>query len=697
MVQFRHTQREIQFKVVYYGPAMGGKTTNLEALNEISDPEGRTQVVSMKTSEDRTLFFDFLPFDLGEIQGYRIRLQVFTVPGQVHYNTTRKVVLAGADAIIFVADSQADQGENNFIAWENMKANLLANKMDLKEIPVVVQCNKQDLPGAQGCAEVLAGMRLADLPALGASALTGEGVAETFLLLTQRALAVFVEKYRLSQKGVTGERIAEGVARVFEPFLGKRRHTAPGPLPGTRTKAPLTTHAPLRGLSEEEQLIAALESSTQLAERYQEAQVLSRKYEDRLREMTALYEVGAALGQSRTVREALERLPEVLARFREGWSASSFLPAEGSLAPLAHSGFEVDPLWSAEIPGSGNLAQGLFERGPRVHLKDLPGRFERIQAKPPDGLAEAFGITLGESGRVAGYLIVYCGAGHAFGAEDDRFFTLFEQVAIPRFLTLDLMEQISLANAALERKVIERTADLNSALDGLREVDRLKYAFLNSVSHEIKTPLTNIRSYADILLRYPEQRGTHCEDYLCVVVREAIHLEDLLDDLLSFSRVKSPRTGLPSDLAELLRSSLDALAAPAGARGVQFQVQGPEDALPYPMNPEDALVLFRQVLDNAVKFSPEGGAVKIYLLDDPRKVIFAVRDHGPGIPKDRVEGLLEPFEQGAPDVPNYKTPGLGVGLFLVREVVRKYGGSIHIEDMEPGTNVMVELPKGDGA
>ncbi len=110
MVQFRHAQREIQFKIVYYGPALGGKTTNLEALHEIADPEGNTQLVSLKTAEDRTLFFDFLPFNLGEIQGYQIRYQVYTVPGQVHYNTTRKVVLAGTDAIIFVADSQARPG-----------------------------------------------------------------------------------------------------------------------------------------------------------------------------------------------------------------------------------------------------------------------------------------------------------------------------------------------------------------------------------------------------------------------------------------------------------------------------------------------------------------------------------------------------------------------------------------------------------
>jgi signal transduction histidine kinase/signal recognition particle receptor subunit beta len=695
MVQFRHAQREIQFKVVYYGPAMGGKTSNLEALHELSDPEGRTQVVSMKTSDDRTLFFDFLPFDLGEVQGYHIRLQVFTVPGQVQYNTTRKVVLAGSDAVIFVADSQREQGENNFISWENMKANFLANKMDLKDIPVVIQCNKQDLPGVMGPEEVLEKIRVEGHPVTLASAVTGEGVVETFLLSTQRTLSTFVERYRLSQKGVTPEKIAEGVARVFEPFLGKRRASAVRAEHGHLAKAPLAAQVAVRGLTEEEQLIAALESSTQLAEQYQDAQLLSRKYEERLREMTTLYEVGTAMAQVTTVRDALSRLPEVLSRFRKGWAVSSFRGDGDTLEPVATQGMDHDPLWAADIPGTGNLATGLFQRGSRVHLKELSKRFDRVQAHLPAGLCEAVGLTLGEGGQTLGRLIVYCSSPLAFGPEDDRFFTLLEQVAIPRLLTLDLMEQLSKSNDTLERKVIERTADLHSALDRLKDVDRLKHAFLNNISHEVKTPLTNIRSYTDLLLRYPEQRITKAEEYLRIVVEESVHLEDLLDDLLSYSRIKNPARGDSTDLSDLVKSAIDSLEMSASAKQISLQLQGAEDPVSYPMNGEDAQILFRQILDNAVKFSPEGSKVKVYFLDDPMKAIFAVRDYGPGIPMDQRDRLLEPFEQGISEVPNFKAAGLGVGLFLVREVVRKYGGTLHIENMEPGTNVMVELPKPD--
>lgn len=690
MVQFRHAQREIQFKVVYYGPAMGGKTTNLEALHELSDPEGRTQVVSMKTSEDRTLFFDFLPFDLGEIQGYHIRLQVFTVPGQVHYNTTRKVVLAGSDAIIFVADSQREQGENNFIAWENMKANLLANRMDLKDIPVVIQCNKQDMAGAMAADELIGKMRVGEHPSTLASALTGEGVVETFLLCTQRTLALFVDKYRLTQKGVTAERIADGVARVFEPFLGRLRPSTAGAAHPAQT--PLASQIPMRGLSEEEQLVAALESSTQLAERYQDAQLLSRKYEERLREMTTLYEVGTALAQVETVRDALNRLPALLARFRQGWTVSSFAGDGEAMEPVACQGAGGDPLWAAEVPGVGNLARGLLQRGPRVHLKEIKQRFVRVQAPPPEGLSEAMGISLGEGGRVLGHLIVYCGDPHFFGPEEDRFFTLLEQVLLPRLLTLDLMAQITKSNEALERKVIERTADLSSALDRLQEVDRLKHAFLNNISHEVKTPLTNIRSYAGLLVRYPEQRAAKGDEYLGVIVDEAIRLEGLMDDLLSYSRLKNPARGAPSDLSEILRAALDAFRPALATRRMELVFQGTEEPLPLPINAEDAQILFKQVLDNAVKFSPEGSKIKVYLLDDPMKVIFAVRDFGPGIPRDQVERLLGPFEKGV-ESSAFGASGLGVGLFLVREVVHKYGGTLHIEDMGPGTNVLVEIPK----
>lgn len=690
MVQFRHAQREIQFKVVYYGPALGGKTTNLEALHEITDPEGRTQLVSLKTSEDRTLFFDFLPFDLGEVQGYHIRFQVYTVPGQVHYNTTRKVVLAGTDALIFVADSQTDRAMENFIAWENMKANLLANKMDLGQVPVVVQCNKRDLPGVLSQEQILKAMKVEAGAVTMASAITGEGVVETFMVCIQKTVALFAEKFRLDQKGATPGKIAEGIDRVFAPYL--KRHRAAQATP-PEAKAPLEAQLPLHGLSEEEQLVAALQSSTQLAEEYQEAQLLSRLYQARLKEMTALYEVGRALADAEGIEGALKEAAARVAEARPGWKISAFTNGPEGPTPLVCLGCDVDPLWEADAPGAGNLALGLLQRGERMRLGNLQERLQQLKASPPSDVGEAMAIPLGPQGRPLGFLIVYCPPDQPFTKEEDRFLSLLEQVVSPRLQSLLLIGELAEANERLEVKVVERTGELQEALEKLKEMDQLKRAFLNNVSHEMKTPLTNIRSYADLLKRYPQQREQNADEYLQIVHDESVRLETLINDLLSYTKVKEPPRGESCDLVVVLDEVMQVVGPQAAAKHLKVQVQREKDSLFFDMNREDASVLFRQILDNALKFSPEGVKVKVYLLHDPRKVIFAVRDYGPGFPKDQRERLLEPPEPGKPTVPSYKTPGLGIGLFLVKEVLGKYGGGIAIENMEPGSNVLVELPK----
>lgn len=139
-------KKEVQVKIVYVGPGRGGKTTNLEYLFGAIRHRIQSDMVSIKTHGDRTLFFDFLPFDLGQIQGYRIKTQLYTVPGQVKYNATRKLVLKGADGVVFVADSMTSMREKNIVALDNLKENLQFYDLDLlKNFPIVLQYNKRDL------------------------------------------------------------------------------------------------------------------------------------------------------------------------------------------------------------------------------------------------------------------------------------------------------------------------------------------------------------------------------------------------------------------------------------------------------------------------------------------------------------------------------------------------------------------------
>jgi mutual gliding-motility protein MglA len=179
MSMINYASREINCKIVYYGTGLGGKTTNLEHVHARVDPETRGKMISLATETDRTLFFDFLPVDLGEIRGFKTRFHLYTVPGQVYYNASRKLILKGVDGIIFVADSQAHRSEANIEAMHNLYENLESYGYDLEKIPFVIQYNKRDLPEIMTVEQLREQLNPGGVPDHEAVAIKGTGVFET--------------------------------------------------------------------------------------------------------------------------------------------------------------------------------------------------------------------------------------------------------------------------------------------------------------------------------------------------------------------------------------------------------------------------------------------------------------------------------------------------------------------------------------
>ncbi len=173
--------REITCKIVYYGPGRSGKTTNLQYVYSQVPEDRKGRMVSLATQTDRTLFFDFLPLDLGTISGFTTKFQLYTVPGQVYYNATRKLVLQGADGVVFVADSQLRQLDENLESLQNLHANILEHGVDIRTLPMVLQFNKQDLPPELILTppELDEALNFRGLPTFAADALHGTGVFET--------------------------------------------------------------------------------------------------------------------------------------------------------------------------------------------------------------------------------------------------------------------------------------------------------------------------------------------------------------------------------------------------------------------------------------------------------------------------------------------------------------------------------------
>ena len=188
MTFINYVAREINCKIVYYGPGLGGKTTNLQQIYEATNSENKGKLISLATEAERTLFFDFLPIDLGQIRGFGTRFHLYTVPGQVFYDASRKLILKGVDGVVFVADSQEERLDANIESLSNLNQNLREQGFDLKKLPYVLQLNKRDLPNVLPTDELKKSLLLKNEPVFEAVATTGEGVQETLKAVARQVL-----------------------------------------------------------------------------------------------------------------------------------------------------------------------------------------------------------------------------------------------------------------------------------------------------------------------------------------------------------------------------------------------------------------------------------------------------------------------------------------------------------------------------
>src|SRR5213080_915331 len=188
MTFINYAAREINCKIVYYGPGLCGKTTNLQYIYDATAPTAKGKLISLATETDRTLFFDFMPLELGTVRGFKTRFHLYTVPGQVFYDASRKLILKGVDGVVFVADSQIERTEANVESVENLRTNLGEQGYDLDRIPYVIQYNKRDLPNAAPMEELQNLLNPKGVPHYEAVAPKGEGVYETLKAIARLIL-----------------------------------------------------------------------------------------------------------------------------------------------------------------------------------------------------------------------------------------------------------------------------------------------------------------------------------------------------------------------------------------------------------------------------------------------------------------------------------------------------------------------------
>jgi hypothetical protein len=670
VAQWNLTDRMLYAKLVYYGPALGGKTTNLRVLHNVTDPNEQERLVSVNTADDRTLFFDLLPFDLGSVLGYKVALKLYTVPGQVRYDATRRVVLAGADAVVFVADSDPAREHDNRQAWDNLLQSMHATRLDPAAVPILVQFNKRDLPGA--ASEEAMGAWFGLAPGLGVPAVAceGTGVLETFLaasrLMLERLVAIAEPQTR---RTLHAGDLAAQLHASFAPYLARRAET------GGAGNAPQAGSAPIV-LDSSDLLENAVASSValgaQLADEHGRSSRLSHEAESLRRLSDALRSTGASFKRD-AVLEAT--LTAVVTTLGAAGAALCTLDAGGQVRLERSAGRDLAPL--AKDRGVGSLlARMLMGPGPSVA--------DDLGLEVPD----AVGITSGlralavipvEPQDRASLVVAMSGPDGAFADVDVRFLaTLAGHLAVGLEKVRNY-EELRAHRDRLEEVVSARTRSLRKAYDELKSVDAMKDRFLANVSHEMRSPLTVIISAATFLRDYEGDPSERAE-MAAGILTASQALDGLVDGLLRVARLDA---GDEAALEEVAPADIvaDALNA-AGALGRTSVLLDPRLA-PFPAVPARLARALANLLDNAQKFGPAAQPVELHvspcLLGRPggavAGVAFAVLDRGPGLAEEDAERAFAPFEQGG-DPLTGKPAGVGLGLYEARAIARRHGGTV---------------------
>ncbi len=411
MVELLHRERTIKVKIVYYGPPVGGKTTNLQVLHQHALATRKGEMVSVNSAQDRTILFDLLPLRTTGFRGYDVRLQVLAVPGQGMYSATRRLVLKGADALVFVANSAADRWEENIQSFREMTQNLLAHQLEPASIPLVLQYNKRDLPDITPFEFMDRAMNARKVDAIPAVAVRGEGVLETFSAILMRTLQDLSSRYQIVDPG-RGQNLAQWTQNAVQGMFGTTSLAIePNPVAAAEPPPGFTIDLPDEKPARRTVRVALPEDAVRMATQGPDARANETLVESYAQ---ASQQLGAAVADLREERDlARQRLTDiqsvlataqdvldgqplapmlrgVLMRMSQAARASGgafLLPDGNGVRAAAVLGFEQDPL--LQLPHGQRLIASRFlaDREPRLHSAsenlDLGDALEFTQ--PPIG------------------------------------------------------------------------------------------------------------------------------------------------------------------------------------------------------------------------------------------------------------------------------------------------------------------------
>jgi signal transduction histidine kinase/signal recognition particle receptor subunit beta len=709
MVQFDNQYRQIKVKIVYYGPALGGKTTCLQRIHRVTDPNRRTRLYSLNTASDRTLFFDLLSLELGRIRGYRLALQLYTVPGQVQYNATRRAVLAGVDGVVFVADSQRFQRDANRESLANLSDNLNANGIDPATVPMVIQYNKRDLSDLVPVAELDADLNPDGRATFASVAIAGDGVLEAFAAVTEATVVSLADRFGVDVTGSAVERLERQVRAALEPFLAV-------PVPKERAEdvevtVPEGSSDDTGPLSDETLVGEAVRANLAMTDLSSRFEITSRQLERKAKVTRSITDFGRTIAHQRDPADVLRLLAKTAATHLRVQAAAVLIgSSDAELREAVVHGFERDPLLAA-VGGDTTLAGAVARDGEPVLIdRDLSGGPDDPlhAAVEAAGFGSAIAIPLVARDRLFGALMAYRAADREALDEDDlELATILGSAAALGYANALAFHRLEETNIGLERTVEQRTAELRRALDDmqrlnreLRRADTTKNELIGRLAGHFEAPVGSLVTAVGALDRLQDAPKDTARRLLDMIRGQTDTLARLTESLTQASLLvdsSTDRVRQDIPLADLLRRAVSPLRDLARQLDVTTKVLVPGGLETVNGDPGSLAAALRAVVKNAIENNRPGGEVRIEVhrmtRDGAPWVELRVADTGNGIAEADRSRAFEPFWQGPEDDAG-EHRGLGLGLSIARQVATRHGGRVTVASGEPnGAVVSLLLPQ----
>ena len=653
MACWSQKDKTVHARVVYYGPACAGKTSNLETLHRIADARRGHELLTVTTRQESTQFFDLLPFVIDGVLGYRLEIRLFTVPGLMRLDATRRVVLAGADAIIFVADSRPAQREKNIWSLQNLRMNMRNKQIDPERVPILYQINKRDVPDAAPAAEVAEWLGIHDAQVIPAVAKRGDGVLEAL----KHACCQFMRRAPAAEAGgpkhpFEPEALAEALDRSLAPHAERVLHDAGTPR-APRTPIVLAEAEPLEGAIETSVLLG--EARTVDAAR---ARRLTREADGFRRLGEALCEIGAGHDRRSIVESTLTIARDVLE------ARGVALVAESPAGPLVIEGvvgYDEDPL-IGRAEGRSLLRRLLTADGPCV-VDDLSDH-ERVTPEPAVDLRSLASTQLPGEPRRA--IVAYAARPDGnFDQEDVSFLRSTARHLVAGLDKIRAHEDLTQHRDELAARA--PTAQQPRARRSRRAVDRLRERFMSNLQNEMRAPLAAVGTAAEAL------REVRCSSAVRKRLAESVagSVDLLQRQLDTLSRLIHVVDTAPLKLTAVRPQRLahEAIRL-SGHAHVETEVDASCDAAEIDL--ESMTRATANLIDNAVRFSPAGSPVCLKIADG--------RLARAGAPIDALQ--VSVLDRG-PEVEE-EDRQRRIGLYEAACQARRHGGALEYEPREGG-------------